>query len=449
MSFDFEAYFRQHDPTATWSIRPLTGGIVNLTVRAVRLPQDQSTRRGGQNERQVLRGASKFSDHESLVLKYAPPYVALVGEHAPFDRVRQGVEATALALFSSEGPLESLPVTSSVLVPRLIHHDEDSHILIIEDLGKLPPLSEYLSPSSPNANQSRYQMMLSDETFWRSSGRKPGHFFADLHSSSTIQAITQYVGADDLPNFKNPSMIDMVRDAAVSTIKGYLDRHGITDSLHLSRVVEQDYERGISDEERCFIVGDLWPGGILIGNPESCTSVPKLGVIDWEFSGPGRGINGDMAQLLAHLHPYLLAAKFCQPDSPTHRATLALIEGINGSYQALSSMNGGTIWIQGSSNTSNPPDPLSPVARIFRSAVILHGREIINNAIENDWSGLCGNGKEKDEMVRSLVQTGVQLLRLARSNAAEFAKEDNWKQLMSSTEARVIVGLFLGSDRLF
>ncbi|OAS99998.1 uncharacterized protein BDCG_16409 [Blastomyces dermatitidis ER-3] len=185
--------------------------------------------------------------------------------------------------------------------------------------------------------------------------------------------------------------------------------------MNLSEIVEQDYERGISGEERSFIIGDLWPGGILIDSSDPSALMPKLGVIDWEFSGPGRGVNGDM-------------------------------EGMNDSYHARNLANYGNLWTLASSTPSDPPPPTSPVARRFRSAIIIHGREIINNAIGNDWSGFCadpGDENEKNGLVRSLVRTGVQLLRFAGHTTAEFVDRQNWKQLLHSTEAKVIVGLFL------
>ncbi|KAK2736225.1 hypothetical protein FQN55_001757, partial [Onygenales sp. PD_40] len=89
MSFNFDAYFRQHAPSEIWSIQPLTGGIVNFTVRAVRSRIDPLATSPHDTDPAPRGPSGRFSEHESLVLKYAPPYVALVGEQAPFDRVRQ------------------------------------------------------------------------------------------------------------------------------------------------------------------------------------------------------------------------------------------------------------------------------------------------------------------------------------------------------------------------
>ncbi|KLJ08887.1 hypothetical protein EMPG_15679 [Blastomyces silverae] len=419
-------------------MRPLAGGIVNVTVRAVRSPlirPIETTQGGTEKGSQGFRDLGKLSGYESLIVKYAPPYAALAGAQAPFDRVRQTVEANALALFAFDGPLVPLPRASDVLVPRLIHHDKDSHLLIIEDLGNLTPLLDYLSPSPPGANQCQVQAILSNENLWRSIGRRLGHFFADLHLESTLETVTTYFGANDLPGFKNQNMIDLVPDVAVLPIKRHLEKYNTPDFMNLSEIVEQDYERGISDEERSFIIRDLWPGGILIDSSDPLALMPKLGVIDWEFSGPAQA----------------LAAVSMHPRSATYSAVLALIEGINDSYHARSLANGGSLWTLAPSGTSDPPHPMSPFARIFRSAIIIHGREIINNAIGNDWGGFCadpGNENENNGLVLSLVRTGVQLLRLAGNNTAEFVDSQNWKQLLQSTEAKVIVGLFLNECQL-
>ncbi|PGH09262.1 hypothetical protein GX51_00704 [Blastomyces parvus] len=238
-----------------WSICPLTGGIVNVTVRALRSPlirPRETTQRGDCEEKSRISSPKEIfwvREFDNEVCS------AICCAQAPFDRARQvyfyganlehlvtivqAVEANALALFAFDGPLSGLP--SDVLVPQFIHHDKDSHLLIIEKLRNLAPLSDYLCP--------------------------------------------------------------------------------------------------------------------------------------------GRGINGDVGQLLAHLHLYLLASKLQQSRSAIYSAVLALIQGINDLCHARSLTNGGSLWTLAPSAPSNSPPPTSPVARTFRSVITIHGREIINNAI--------------------------------------------------------------------
>lgn len=56
-----------------WEIKKLSGGLVNVTVR-VALRRD---------------GAELGRDPRSVVIKYAPPFVAETGEDAPFGTFRQ------------------------------------------------------------------------------------------------------------------------------------------------------------------------------------------------------------------------------------------------------------------------------------------------------------------------------------------------------------------------
>jgi hypothetical protein len=74
MSYDFKDVLSNIDPSQTYQFEHFTGGLVNVTVRATRASP------GGQ-------GASP--DHGTLILKYAPPYVAALGKAAPFSQDRQ------------------------------------------------------------------------------------------------------------------------------------------------------------------------------------------------------------------------------------------------------------------------------------------------------------------------------------------------------------------------
>jgi hypothetical protein len=74
--FDFKNYLSNIDPANKYTVNLLSGGRVNLTVRAVKTAPYKA-------------GAGRFPGHESIVLKYAPPYIAKDGEGAPFSQFRQ------------------------------------------------------------------------------------------------------------------------------------------------------------------------------------------------------------------------------------------------------------------------------------------------------------------------------------------------------------------------
>ncbi len=78
MAFDFAQFLQQIDPLDEYDIERLNGGLVNIAVRAKKYARSTSSDDPG-----------LFPGHSSLILKYAPPYIAAVGESAPFSQYRQ------------------------------------------------------------------------------------------------------------------------------------------------------------------------------------------------------------------------------------------------------------------------------------------------------------------------------------------------------------------------
>lgn len=70
----FGAYLSEIDPSQSYVIEAVTGGLVNWTSRATKLPSSSP---------------GKFGNHKSLILKHAPPYIAAIGESAKFSPYRQ------------------------------------------------------------------------------------------------------------------------------------------------------------------------------------------------------------------------------------------------------------------------------------------------------------------------------------------------------------------------
>lgn len=71
---DFQIYLDQKDPGVPYAVQKLMGGVVNVTARATKINSDHQ---------------GIFPDQESVILKYAPPYIAGVGPDAKFDQYRQ------------------------------------------------------------------------------------------------------------------------------------------------------------------------------------------------------------------------------------------------------------------------------------------------------------------------------------------------------------------------
>lgn len=266
-------------------------------------------------------------------------------------------------------------------------------------------------------------------------GDRLGCFFAGLHSTHSLQAI----GSKAVQNLRNPDMRDAVYKVAVAPIQGYLRQLDIPDASQFYRRVELDFLREDSAEEQAFVVGDLWPGGVLLGNSDGPDKV--IGIIDFEFSGPGRGLNGDMAQLFAHLHLHLLGFS---EGSPAHEATKALIASIGSTYRR-ECRTFGSPWALPASEVGESPLPVlsssSASTHVLRSAFLLHGREMINNAFEREWISEA-NEHEKQALRAKMVNEGVWYLRTAGDNEAEFVEDSNWKQVCAEKD-EVVIGLLL------
>ena len=91
MDFDFHGYLRTLDPAYLYQIDHLTGGVVNVTVRASKTALahalDAVEESTGTANLDLSHG--KFPGHRALILKYAPPYIAGIGEGAPITQTRQ------------------------------------------------------------------------------------------------------------------------------------------------------------------------------------------------------------------------------------------------------------------------------------------------------------------------------------------------------------------------
>lgn len=74
MAPDFQVFLKRLDPSVEYDFRPISGGLVNITQRA---------------KKTSASGTGRFPVHSSLILKHASPFIAALGEGAPFSQKRQ------------------------------------------------------------------------------------------------------------------------------------------------------------------------------------------------------------------------------------------------------------------------------------------------------------------------------------------------------------------------
>lgn len=143
------------------------------------------------------------------------------------------------------------------------------------------------------------------------------------------------------------------------------------------------------------MVGDLWPGGVLLGNSDGPDKV--IGVIGIDFSGLGRGLNGDMAQLFAHLQLHLLSSL---EGSSAHVATKSMVASIGSTY-LRECRTLGSPWVPPASEVGESLlsvlSSSSASAHVLRSAFLLHGREMSSKPLNANGSAMPMNMKAGSE----------------------------------------------------
>lgn len=339
-------------------------------------------------------------------------------------------------------------------VPVLLYHDLDEHILITSDLGRLPNLSECFGDLQNACSKDGTTKPCLGTTDCKNGslspaagltiGQRIGSFFALLHDPQNVKMI----GAppyNDVHFLTHKNVLNVVLEQAIKPVLGQLRLFPhlatFSEASAVYGNVEADFLRKAVAEERVIALGDCWTGVLLIdvqGPPnEIC-----VGVIDWEFSSIGRGVNGDIAQLLAHLHLFQLAAAW-----HNHTANLAVLSGIVMGLTTCYREQSEAIrakWLPGPGPSIPEPDSLC--IRVMRSAFLAHGAEMISNAFWRDWAcdsvGCCGRASTKKEhckLVRRMVERGWWYLQHAKENGESFVQDSNWAAIQHE---RMVLPLF-------
>ena len=453
MSFNAAKYLHHNDPDIEYTILPVTGGVVNVTLRAVKA-----------NDTDVHRG--RFSNRRSLILKHAPPYIARLGPDVPMTQDRQLTEAQALALFlqSPQGLLQEIPVESQVIVPELLYHDADASVLIMSDLGELPNLTDIFSDLGgyiADASITDYQhthlfnMTAGPSSVFHVSGVRLGTFFAHLHSTITYSKV--HARFPDVP-FVNEEIHSVVLRGGIKPIENLLlkfpDLVSSKEAKQLTQILVTDFLRDPLPEEPSFVLGDCWPAAFLISSspttsPDYQTPSLKVGVIDWEFSGYGRGPHGDMAQLLAHLDLLrIVAAQDATKFAKQGEAVETLLTSLVSSYKSTRSRISPEVRDESNlARSERRPSPTELRAIVLRSAFLSYAAELINCAFRKEWVCVmpeCVRGEDgthtdikyECRLVWRIVQQGLWYLTHGCESLEMFCGGENWKEIRSEDQKR-------------
>ena len=379
---------------------------------------------------------------------------------------RQLTEAQALKFFLAppQGLLHEIFVDSQVVIPELLYHDADASVLIMSDLGELPNLTDIFSDLGgyiADAMITDYQHAGLFETeagrssIFHVAGVRLGRFFAHLHSNSTYSKI--HARYPDTP-FVNEEIHSVVLRGSIRPIENLLlkfpDLVSTREASYLTQILIDDFLRGPSSEETSFVLGDCWPAAFLISSasttsPGGQRSSLTVGVIDWEFSGYGRGPHGDLAQLLAHLDLLrIIAAQDRTIFAKQGEAVDTLLTSLVSSYTSTRShispeAHDGPDW----RDDERRLDPTQLPATMLRSAFLSYAAELINCAFRKEWvcimpdcvrapGGEHTKIKHECLLVKKIVQQGLWYLEHGCNSLEKFCGEENWSEIKAEAQKR-------------
>jgi hypothetical protein len=257
MNFDFTSHLSKllSIPSSQITIQSLTGGNLNVAVRASFTPPVDLTRFG--HPQSVT----------SVILKYSPPYMASEPD-VPLSTIRQDIEARVLILLDPKSEL-TLPVSSlfakypNIKIPRLIHHNPEEHVLIMTDLGSLIVKIDDWLTQEPAPDYEDIERIAKDL----------GRFLAEFvvgTSEPNIDLLSLFPSNSGLMNQFDIYLINNLKTVFLS--------HGVPDAEILIKRVE-DSMKDYWNFELCLGMVDLWRNNIFIDSDKN------ICLIDWEYFG--------------------------------------------------------------------------------------------------------------------------------------------------------------------
>lgn len=295
---------------------------------------------------------------------------------------------------------------------KISHKAENASVILLEDLGKLLSIYTSVARSAKTAASPERDVKLSRL------GSILGRSLAHLHSSKTMDVVKQQ------PHVAETLSLSLT-DAVVWTgtmvmLPQYLEK--FPDGARLYQRLVEDVKAPKYDYPECLVHGDFHTGNVMMSQDDTSGLEQRPVVIDWEFCNlHGRGINGDVPQFLSSLHCHLIGAR--TKDPACAHALRQFCRGFCSAYRDAASLR-------------CKRDAGQVNCQLLRSALLLHGRDMVNYAIE-----FLGDDGEVDQM----VNVGVWYMRRACDDMNGFVSDENWSLLRDEDEM-FIQSLFLSVE---
>ncbi|KAG9314174.1 kinase-like domain-containing protein [Chiua virens] len=299
-----QAYLQDKPQFAAHTIDKLTGGSGNFVYR--------------------LNLVEGFDGQPTLVLKYAPPYIATSVRRFPFDQKRQRIEVQALRLAAK---MTTPNVPEYITVPTIHLFDEERHVIIMEDAGKYcRTLKEILIEEglpkivSKQIGAALAEYISSVHT-WNQNPDIDLTLFANHQLGKDISIYATYgrlestlTGRDNIPTLSEPLL--GIHKSKMTAISNLAEKR----KLAIQAATASDP----------MTHGDFWPGNLMVALKRSTDGaiegVEKLCVLDWELGKTGLpGL--DLGQFCAEM--YILSEFYPARE----QSTLDIIGSFLGTYR--------------------------------------------------------------------------------------------------------------------
>lgn len=299
-------------------------------------------------------------EDRSLIVKFAPPYIA-VDPDTPLDPSRIEIEAKCLQVFGPDGTLSNLR-DESVRPPRAVDFCAGDHVLIMEDVGDVPSVDEWVRAY--------------DEEEGAALGPRLGRFIGGLHRETHDDPVYAQ-------SFDNQAMQETRHAVQYQGVTGMLETGGVSDAQVLGERAEALGER-LQEDGRCLTMGDLWPRSVLVSNGQ-------IRLIDWELAHYGRPLQ-DVAHWCAHLWMQNHQASSAAMATAVERSWASFIEA----YRDRLGHTEEVLWTEAE----------------IRDAAVHFGAEILVRAVGPFQEGYVYAGLEPDHSaVQEAVTTAARHLR--------------------------------------
>ncbi|KAG7099763.1 hypothetical protein E1B28_001576 [Marasmius oreades] len=255
--------YLENTPFAAEEIVMFSDGIVNFAFR--------------------IKLKTPYDGRSTMVVKHAKPYMAKLldqdNNNIPFDLERQRYEVEALNHVHALIPPDSL-----VTVPRVNHFDEKENVIIMDDCGTdSVTLKKFMIDG-------RCTPALAEKI-----GDALGSFLGGLHHTWGKNGIARLM--ETLREHKQGKEVCVwaVYGRLGSTIRGEDPTLNISENppevgeTEFKRMEEigKEISADMLSEEEDLVMGDFWPGNVLIDLADGGSDINRMFVIDWELAKPG------------------------------------------------------------------------------------------------------------------------------------------------------------------